>query len=366
MLIMRITVLISFLREIIDESDVYIDVHKAIRRIAPAPKARVGKGHFVSDTDASPLLGDYFTDLNDKNTTNDGRQQDKIGSISSRSKSPAIYGSSPKTTILMKKGSADPDGGPRQPIALRSNANDLREHLKYLGPSNLASRPKSTRYNSVKIKPGYPAGSDFMPRQPSFPEIQEHDPEHPSQPGGENEALLKGTNGEYSGAQTMQQGYGAIDISRVSRNMVKSDHSSKSGILRVSQNRKVSPLRSSARSGGSGERRSDQLRNLPSRDSSPTRRKRFPARSGSITESYIDAGGVRKVVLETNSSSDDPDSESKNEGMGKSDSSSSMAVHLNDGNGYGAEPLEENMKKKQPRRKRRKKAETKSNDSRGS
>ncbi|RKF53126.1 Protein MAM3 [Erysiphe neolycopersici] len=34
--------------EIIDESDVYIDVHKAIKRLAPAPKARTQKRHVIN------------------------------------------------------------------------------------------------------------------------------------------------------------------------------------------------------------------------------------------------------------------------------------------------------------------------------
>jgi len=51
----------------------------------------------------------------------------------------------------------------RQPADSNSNSNDqwftqrgatdeIREHLKHLGPSNLASRPRQTRYNTVKIK----------------------------------------------------------------------------------------------------------------------------------------------------------------------------------------------------------------------
>ena len=38
-------------REIIDESDVYVDVHKAIRRLAPAPRTRVPKGKVVPDSE---------------------------------------------------------------------------------------------------------------------------------------------------------------------------------------------------------------------------------------------------------------------------------------------------------------------------
>ncbi|KAI6244498.1 hypothetical protein HI914_07372 [Erysiphe necator] len=40
--------------EIIDESDVYIDVHKAIRRLAPAPKARARKRHVINQDEVTP------------------------------------------------------------------------------------------------------------------------------------------------------------------------------------------------------------------------------------------------------------------------------------------------------------------------
>merc|ERR1711939_605664 len=50
---------------------------------------------------------------------------------------------------FLRRASSGMDGNT---IAVRGNMNDMREHLKHLGPSNLASRPKSTRYNTVKIK----------------------------------------------------------------------------------------------------------------------------------------------------------------------------------------------------------------------
>jgi len=40
--------------EIIDESDVFIDVHKAIRRMAPAPRARVPRGKALNDISRKP------------------------------------------------------------------------------------------------------------------------------------------------------------------------------------------------------------------------------------------------------------------------------------------------------------------------
>src|SRR5450432_3761310 len=129
-------------REIIDESDVYIDVHKAIRRMAPAPKARVPRGQIVTDPDNFAVPEDHLIDEEDDGPPN-GKQRDRLGSVGSRGQGQAVFGSSPKTTFMMRRSLGPQDGSPITPITVRGNANDMREHLKHLGPSNLASRPKS-------------------------------------------------------------------------------------------------------------------------------------------------------------------------------------------------------------------------------
>ena len=60
-------------REIIDESDVYVDVHKAIRRMAPAPRTRVPKGKVVPDSEHSNDTYLKGTNGSTENQTN-GRQ----------------------------------------------------------------------------------------------------------------------------------------------------------------------------------------------------------------------------------------------------------------------------------------------------
>ena len=58
-----------------------------------------------------------------------------------------------ETTYLLRRRSGGVDGvKPNAPVTLR--AANMKEHLKHLGPSNAASRPKATKYTSVKIKPG--------------------------------------------------------------------------------------------------------------------------------------------------------------------------------------------------------------------
>ncbi|KAE9971436.1 hypothetical protein BLS_004434 [Venturia inaequalis] len=147
--------------EIIDESDVFIDVHKAVRRLHPAPFSRVrraDKGQIIATPDV--LVPDSeqegLLEAFDKDQQTEGRRSRSTSitetpkkaarrqSASERSKSP------PGTTFMMRRRSS---GG--EPQAMRSSNADIRQHLKHLGPSNAASRPKATRIGTVHIKPGH-------------------------------------------------------------------------------------------------------------------------------------------------------------------------------------------------------------------
>ncbi|KFY63141.1 hypothetical protein V497_02107, partial [Pseudogymnoascus sp. VKM F-4516 (FW-969)] len=94
----------------------------------------------------SPIVA---SDENSKDGSS-GRRQLSLDS-KTPGQSPAVFSTSPKATFMIRRSSAAADGGS---VTVRGNATDMREHLKHLGPSNVASRPKTTRYNTVKIKPG--------------------------------------------------------------------------------------------------------------------------------------------------------------------------------------------------------------------
>ncbi|TLD32342.1 DUF21-domain-containing protein [Venturia nashicola] len=147
--------------EIIDESDVFIDVHKAVRRLHPAPFSRVrraDKGQIIATPDVlvpnseqEGLLAAFDKDQQTEgrrsraaSVTEVPRKAARRQSASERSKSP------PGTTFMLRRGSS---GG--EPQAMRSSNADIRQHLKHLGPSNAASRPKATRIGTVHIKPGH-------------------------------------------------------------------------------------------------------------------------------------------------------------------------------------------------------------------
>lgn len=147
--------------EIIDESDVFIDVHKAVRRLHPAPFSRVrraDKGQIITapdvlvpDAEQEGLLTAFDKDQQTEgrrsratSVTETPKKAARRQSASERSKSP------PGTTFMMRRRSS---GG--EPQAMRSSNADIRQHLKHLGPSNVASRPKATRIGTVHIKPGH-------------------------------------------------------------------------------------------------------------------------------------------------------------------------------------------------------------------
>ncbi|OBT77530.1 hypothetical protein VF21_04571 [Pseudogymnoascus sp. 05NY08] len=315
--------------EIIDESDVYIDVHKAIRRLAPAPTyRRAAKGQVVADNDipklqglqGSPVVG---PDENSKSSSSGLRQLSLDGKTPGQS--PVTFGTSPKATFMIRRSSAAADGGS---VTVRGNATDMREHLKHLGPSNLASRPKTTRYNTVKIKPG--VTKDTKDHRTSIHEdlvVFEDDPEMYSAPyGGEGEGLLQSAGRPASdGVLALQQGYGSIDHGAAHRSSSPlRAHKSQPADTDKSQSTKGLPSKGTVASPRSPPRRPElhesdsggTISSLRSGQASPAPRKRGTARSGSITENIVDSNGVRKVVLQTTSSSDGDDALYSQDGEG--------------------------------------------------
>lgn len=321
--------------EIIDESDVFIDVHKAIRRMAPAPKARITKGHLVEASDhLLHAAADHLIDLTDEAVNDPDNSTKPVTGSGSERASPALLATSPKTTFI-RRASGGIDGNI---IQVRGNAADMREHLKHLGPSNLASRPKSTRYNTVKIKPGHAIikGDVRDPRLAEDATILS---------GDEEEHLLsRADRGLSPENRDLQQGYGAI--SRTA-----------SSTPRQPRSRTDSP--SQPEQGRFENRYGDRGRDvLESGETSP-RIRRNVTRSGSITENIIDAGGIRKVVLETHSSSgEDKDERSLHTGFesGRNSPKKSpdeVAHALLDGE-QSITPQGEEVKKKKKRQRKKK------------
>jgi metal transporter CNNM len=298
-------------REIIDESDVFIDVHKAIRRMAPAPRARVPRGKVITDV-ARKASDQPLIEVEDLQPSSNGN-----GNAPRKLSLPETE-TTPLTSFLVRRRSS---GQKHEP--LRSDDPQLYQHLKHLGPSNAANRPKSTRINTVKIKPGNPTIPQTIPENtrpapPATPPAGVVSQESHAPEGGVGEGLLASAGREASdGVHSVAVGYGTIAAPTGDRMSWKSSRSFRepdeeprspkyttNGTDEIiidnghqddapqSRSRSVSTIAS--------------LRSTRSRSKSPPTR-RHTARSGSISENIVDVNGIKKIVLETTSSSDSDD-----------------------------------------------------------
>jgi metal transporter CNNM len=335
--------------------------------MAPAPKARVQKGHVIEPPEIP--TEDNLIDLTEESSpVKPVKSPGPVANGDGRTNSSAVLGTSPKTTF-MRRTSAGQDGNV---VQVRANANDMREHLKHLGPSNLASRPKTTRYQSVKIKPAHVTNrsesrTDSTLQRDSMIEEAYHEfHDLPAPHGGEGEGLLKSAGRDASdGVLALQQGYGSMERShsRSPSKMSKSEQTNLEAPVEdpskfVSGDQIPVSRSSSARLGSHrSDRSSDTLGSLNSQ-SPPPPRKRGTARSGSITENIVEAGGVRKVVLETNtsSSSDERDEPNRKENLPPGSSTASLARdHDESGHDGGSTEHKPGDVKKKRRRTRKKK-----------
>jgi metal transporter CNNM len=286
--------------------------------MTPAPKARIQRSSIVANPDNATLRTPEDHLIQFPEDVPQFPSHLANGDIRSRSESPAtaVFGTSPKATFI-RRSSNGTDGNV---VAFRGNAKDMREHLKNLGPSNLASRPKTTRYNTVKIKPGQ--GSirtdsrtdsnsnthrDLITEEPS-----DNTPLSPAPRGGAGEGLLRSAGKDASdGVQALHQGYGTLErgFSYNTKNHHQPDQQKDRPSTTTTDVQKSASGHSVSSSPNwltrvDSDRSSDTVRSSYSTNHSPIRRKR-EARSGGIEEHIIEAGGVRKVILETNSSSSD-------------------------------------------------------------
>lgn len=376
--------------EIIDESDVFVDVHKAIRRMQPAPRFRVPRGAIVAQLEHPTQDEGNISDPQGNRKSADPATDGKETPVGDRKPSMSELGRSPTTgtTVLMRRRSS----GQSEPLAIRTTSPDIRQHLRHLGPSNRAARPKQTRINTVKIKPGVEQmatlpetrqipvdGRKLLSRSQSLKEPDEA-------MNNENSSLLSAGHGASDAVHAVQ--YGTLSTSPTAKS--KELPFNLNGIVPISDRGKSrtspSPLRQNVKS-PPPENEPPSPRSQPSTTptdtrrhsdmmtltgpaqphiSSPTlqpepgsedprsppqpgkyvvnlerqpsqvshtgsisdvgelpdiedddefekiRRRRGQVRSGSITEQIVDMpGGIKKMVLETTSSSEDAEHEAQ-------------------------------------------------------
>lgn len=353
-------------------------MHKAIRRIAPAPRTRYTKGNTVVDTPAT----DDDTDVDERTHL--------LGPSTSQSRKSSLTGSREATLLLRRRSSTSSDKN--RPLPLRSNTADLRQHLKHLGPSNVASRPKATKYTSVKIKPGVGTiPENRVPPSVSTQDVESSQAVTPqtvingdsSRPEGGigagliGSAALEAQDGAHAVAQ-VAHGYGSIspgsrDPSIHEESEVQAEHDMSSSKPMTAKEAsafadshtaaKLEAKENNARDqkqqseqqndqqseqqNGTHESSEQEQPDLPqklvvqgstsrpiSRDrrgsgsshstlgemeDRPGFKSRRAVRSGSITENIVDMNGMKKVVLEANSSSDGDDQKGADANDGAND-----------------------------------------------
>ncbi|KAK5136767.1 hypothetical protein LTR08_002063 [Meristemomyces frigidus] len=355
--------------EIIDESDVFVDVHKAIRRLAPAEQKRyrLGKAGNLIEIDESTMPSE---------AEREGKGDDETHPLvktESRTSSPALNGQAPGTTFMMRRKSSNASDIIRdiaKPVPMRSNTTDLREHLKHLGPSNVASKPKPTKYTSVKIKPGV---STIPENHATSTVVQERQRSHSEagRPSADNDnertSLLNKHPAEQSNgvAALAQSGYGTTSMTpERQRRLSESAAMTPEQASKVAEENTTQPPAAKPDNDdpASQDDPNDYLEvppklivgaqpgedsvgdmEAPSRDVSQPKR---TARSGSITQTTVDFGGVKKVVLDTFSSSDDGSSPA--EAGSKSSKTDLLDAAVEDGqkDGSAAESKKPKKKKK--------------------
>ncbi|KAI0799284.1 hypothetical protein GGR55DRAFT_670222 [Xylaria sp. FL0064] len=285
--------------EIIDESDVYVDVHKAIRRAHPGPHARAQrKDLMVRDTATKDgvLIDLAEEDVND-GTDDQTTQARRNSSLNGRSEASVLSQSPRTTTLLLRRTSADQNGKMvHTMVPVKTNLEGMRDHFKNLGPSNPASNPKRTRVSAVKIKPGSTMVAPVQPASGLTDTLTE-DPRHEAD---EHTSLLRPQLTAKDGAQALHNSqYGSSSSTR--------GGFQKPTIITTGSNPPPGKENNSPRA----KRSISSESTTDSGEAEPIVRRRGHVRSGSITENIVEAGGIRKVVLEANSSSESDDNESR-------------------------------------------------------
>ncbi|KAL8940851.1 MAG: hypothetical protein Q9216_002603 [Gyalolechia sp. 2 TL-2023] len=377
--------------EIIDESDVYIDVHKAIRRTNLAPKTRIGKHGVVAEPESN--MGEAEENLID--IGDDSKPHHKaLQRTQTHNQVTTANGSTLNSTPASGRNAAL-----RRTSSIASVTKDGQpkpignlDHFRNLGPSNLASRPRQTRYNTVKIKPGGGNLTEHLIKAhdgaPAGPPLA-ISTASPAPHGGVGTGILNSAGKDASdGVLAVQQGYGTMTGTTPPKSAGKASGGGPSAASRAAssavipeeqeeppnqQRPQSRPASSPHHSDSESTIGSLQKKHRHSRpgsrhhtDASPLR-KRGTARSGSITENIIDMGGIKKVVLETTSSSEEANASKDNgtdthsgngsgSGSGKGhEEGNDGGVPLNEQGPDGAEEGKTGQKSGGGRKKRRRK-----------
>ena len=306
----------------------------------PAPHQRVPKGQVVTDTNSTLADGEEaLIDVVEDKKDSDPHQAMRRHATSIEPRAREVNGR-PED---LRRHSSTAYTNDRE-VSQKKSKPQIRDHLKHLGPSNLASRPRQTRYNTVKIKPGAGTLGDAMSKTS---EQSDTTPRNSiATQGGVGAGLLNSAGHDAKdGVLAVAAGYGSIpsasppnpNKSRRSLSALAEDGAHDREEDGPSEHRPRSKHRSRATS-------KSTLGSMHSGTRSPQRNKRGATRSGSITEQIVDAGGIKKTVLEMTSSSDSGEGGAQVQADGPSDA--------NDGKKESNQPGDSKKKKRRRRPKK--------------
>lgn len=298
--------------EIIDESDVFIDVHKAIRRINPFPFARRNFGHqphsrmatdsaLAATTIAAAVAGldtsgateylrnnsDYFISHGNP-SHGDPSANDTNASNTNVPPSPLV--------AAIDSNDANGAGNVTRRTSLQQIPLDVMAHLKHLGPSNLASNPKKTMSKTIKIKSG---SMDEGVMKPSTRLNR-------SDSTASNRSMRPGS-----------RGYGALVSA--GEGGLGDNTDDQPPLITLNESLDNNHVGENHNHGQSHSRHGSDVQSQ-SGDAEMVAAMRKVARSGSLVEKKKTSGGVPKTVIETTSSEEDGVAGEGSDGKGKENS----------------------------------------------
>jgi len=291
--------------EIIDESDVFIDVHKAIRRINPfpftrrnfnhQPHPRMATGSAIAATTIAAAVAGLDTSGATEYLRNNSDYFNSHG-IRSGNNTNASNTNAPPSPLIAAIDSNDANGtDATRKTSMQQIPLDVMAHLKHLGPSNLASNPKKTMSKTIKIKNGSIDEGVMKPNT----RLKRSDST------ASNRSMRPGSRG-YGALVSAAEGLG--DNADDQPPLITLNESPSN--VHVGENH--SRGHSHSRHGSDVQSQSG--------DADKVAVMRKVARSGSLVEKKKTSGGVPKTVIETTSSEEDRAAGEGSDGKGKENS----------------------------------------------
>ena len=227
--------------------------------------------------------------------------------------------SPPQTTFYLRRSHTYDSSSSSTPIIKRGPTPEIREQLKHLGPSNLASRPRQTRYTTVKIKP---PSSTSPTRSGRVSSRIESSPDTRRRASESTSLLSSQVNTPSGGVKSagktasdavraLQASYGSVlerptllSLDDSANPVETANKAVGTGDDLISSNNRPSAISAMPLKNNSNRSLTTQSTSAISRSISPnpTFQPRGPTRTGSITEQVVDSNGIRKVILHTSES----------------------------------------------------------------